>query len=296
MLSYAAAADLAAHLKQARFQDSLLLTAPGAPAGLAQFVGIELIVALPGQQVALAAEVLQLMPGDSLVLRLPDAAALDALLSRSGLTGAATAAPSVTWQAATVPAPVTTDPAPTAVDPVAVATAPAPIEPSPRPQVGAATPATEESREHRGPVIPAGMGPMSWPIEKLQSDWEKLSIADKVNVAKHGGLAARRMILKMQDRQLHQYVLANPALTADEVAAMAGMAGLAPELLKQIANKPEWTRHAAVVRNLICHPKLPQDLVARMVGLLPDLELRRLAKTGRVRESVKRLIIRKVEQ
>jgi len=262
-LRYPSTADLAAHLKQARFQDSLMLSAVGAPADLAQFEKLALQVALPDQQVDLDSEVLQVMPDGSLVLRLLSAAALDALTG--DVVAAATAAPPVaSWsQAAASAVP--------------------------------AAPTAEPAREHTGPGIMAGMGPMSWPIEKLQSDWDQLSIGEKINVAKHGSLAARRMILKLQDRQLHQFVLTNPALTTDEVAAMAGMTSLAPELLKQIANKPEWTRNQSVVRNLVCHPKLPQDVITRLLGLLPDLELRKLARTGRVRDSVKRLIIKKVE-
>jgi hypothetical protein len=261
-LRYASNAELAAYLKQARFQDSLMLTGANPPAGLAQFDRLVLAVELPGHQASLETEVLQLLPDGNLVLRLLAPAALDALVS-----GGAPASP---------------------------AAAPA-RSPEPSPSAETASPASIAAREHTGPVIPAGMGPASWPIEKLQSDWDRLSIADRVNVAKHGSLAARRMIMKMQDRQLHQYVLANPAITAEEVASIASMTNLAPELLKQIAGKPEWTRSAAVARNLICHPKLPQDVVARLLGLLPDLELRKLIKAGRVRDSVKRLILRKVE-
>jgi hypothetical protein len=205
--------------------------------------------------------------------------------------------------AAAEPVVAAAEPAAAAADSTVASAVSAQAEPTPTPPAADASPAAgaspasapEKPVAHTGPVIMAGVGPASWPIEKLQSDWDRLSIGEKINVAKHGSLAARRMILKLQDRQLHQFVLTNPALTADEVAAMAGMTSLAPELLKQIANKPEWTRHTAVVRNLICHPKLPQDVVTRLLGLLPDLELRKLARTGRVRDSVKRLIIKKVE-
>lgn len=269
-LRYPSAAELAAHLKQVRFQDSLMLSAVAAPADLAQFEKLALQIALPDQQIDLDGEVLQVLPDGSLVVRLLAAAAIDALVAGDVEPAASAAPPVASWsQDAASPAPATTS-------------TPEASTPEPVPQ--------------RGPVVPAGMGPMSWPIEKLQSDWDQLSIGDKINVAKHGSLAARRMILKLQDRQLHQFVLTNPALTSDEVAAMAGMTSLAPELLKQIANKPEWTRNQSVVRNLICHPKLPQDVVTRLLGLLPDLELRKLARTGRVRDSVKRLIIKKVEQ
>jgi hypothetical protein len=266
-LRYPSAAELAAHLKQARFQDSLMLSAVAAPADLAQFQKLALQIALPDQQADLDAEVLQVLPDGSLVVRLLAAAALDALAAGDGGNAANAALPAASWSS----------------DGTSPATA------------AAVAPMAEPARSHTGPAVPVGAGPMSWPIEKLQNDWDQLSTPDKINVAKHGTLAARRMIMKMQDRQLHQFVLANPGLTSDEVAAIASMTNLAPELLKLIANKPEWTRNQSVVRNLICHPKLPQDVVTRLLGLLPDLELRKLARTGRVRDSVKRLIIKKVE-
>jgi hypothetical protein len=137
-------------------------------------------------------------------------------------------------------------------------------------------------------------GPEYWPQEKLQAEWNALTVAQRIVVARRGKLGARRMILKGQDHKLHQFVLTNPHITSGEVAAMAGMTSLAPDLLKRIATQPEWLRHGQVVRNLVCNPKLPLDVVSRLLHKMPDRELRQLARGGRVRQAVKRMIIKKV--
>jgi hypothetical protein len=74
------------------------------------------------------------------------------------------------------------------------------------------------------------------------------------------------------------------------------MASLAPALLKRLIANQEWIRHTSIARNLICHPKATLPQVTRLLDKVPQEELRRLTRTGKVRASVKRLIIKKLEQ
>jgi hypothetical protein len=138
--------------------------------------------------------------------------------------------------------------------------------------------------------------PISWPVEKLQAEWHHLSMADKVRVAKYGQRPARGFVLKLQDKALQHVLLSNPHISSEEVAALAGFANLDPALLKRILGSPEWMRHTAIARNLLCHPKVTLSQVTRLVDRLPEDELLRLTRTGKVRSSVKRIIMKKVEQ
>jgi hypothetical protein len=139
---------------------------------------------------------------------------------------------------------------------------------------------------------PRGFGPTSWPMEKLTQHWRELPAGDRINVARRGDLGARRLVLKTPDPRLHVHLLENPQLTAAEIAAMAGMPALGADLLKRIASRSDWLQHTSVVRNLLSNPKLPLDLVPILARKLQPTELRQLTRGGRVREPVKRIILK----
>jgi hypothetical protein len=245
----------------------------------AQFARLRLHLIFPDATGALEVEVLQVMPGAGLVVRLLEPDLIDDLLDGVEPAAAPTA-PRLSWideaagQALHTAEPTATD--------GAAATSSEQAQPG------------DEGASAQGSAATAVTGPAAWPIERLLAEWGNLGIPDRILVAKRGQLAARRHVIKQQDRTLHGFVLANPGVTAEEVAAMAGMATLDPELLKRIASKAEWLRHGSVVRNLICNPKVPLDVIERLLGKLPEIELRKLVKTGRVRDAVKRLIIARV--
>lgn len=137
-------------------------------------------------------------------------------------------------------------------------------------------------------------GPLGWPIERLQRDFASLSLADRIRLAKHGGQPARCLIIRAQDRVLIRQLLNNPRLTADEVAAIAGQSGGEVAVLQRLAKSREWTCHSQITRNLLCNPRLPLTDAMRLLPQLPESELRRLAKAGRVRAALKAAIIKKI--
>jgi hypothetical protein len=145
-------------------------------------------------------------------------------------------------------------------------------------------------------VQSSGITPLSWPIERLRTDWHALSQPERIRIARYGKRPARSLVLRTNDKKLMVFLLQNTRITADEVAVMAGMANLDPDLLRRIAASPDWTRHTAVARNLVCNPKLPSQLVRKLVDKLPLDELRRLARSGRVRSSTKQMIMRRVDR
>ena len=109
------------------------------------------------------------------------------------------------------------------------------------------------------------------------------------------GLQKRRvppLELASATRQLA--TLLGAGLPLDE--AMETVAGqLEHPLLQRIIGSPEWLRHSNVVRALVCNPKLSIPQIVKLLRHLPANEARRLSKTGRVRASVKREIIKRLE-
>lgn len=241
-LTYSSAADVAAHLAE---QDGALLVRLADAEELAQQVTLTLEIRCPEGCATVGAQLLQLLPGLGLVLRLTESTEVEALVGNA--------------------------------------------TPSPAPQ------APEVSR-HRakagGP--PAGSSVLSWGIERLQAEWPQLSQAQRIRLARHGDRPSRALVLRSQDKTLHAFLLKNPKIGADEVAHMAQLVNLDPNLLRQIATSPEWVRHSQVARNLVSHPKLPLPIVQKVVPSLSLDEMRRLTRTGKVRASVKRVLMQRI--
>jgi hypothetical protein len=262
-LRYACAADLAAHLAE---QPGALLVRVGNPQELAAYPDLVLYVRLPDAAVDVPARLLQALDGLGLVVQPLDPAALTPLVQ--GATPSAPAAP-----------PVVSGGRPDTKDD----------------ETNANEQAKPDARV-AGAELPKGSTVLSWPIEKLQTEWHSLSIPEKIRVAKHGKRPARLMVMRMQDKKLHAFLLRNPKIGVDEIATMAGMVQLDPALLRQIAMTPEWVRHTNVARALVSHPKLPTQLIQKLLPSLSVDEARRLTKGGRVRASVKRLLMKKIER
>jgi hypothetical protein len=260
-IRYRSAGDLARELAQYRAQGALLLPLRE-PLELAQYAPLALEVAVGEEQAELEAEVVQVLPGVGLVVRLREPELAAAL--------AGDAAPA---QSARPPA-------------VEL------VEPIGEPELGGGASADEKDEETaKAPTL----GPVSWTLEKLQAEWASLTMAERVRVAKYGKRPARGYIARLLDSTLHTVLLSNPGITAEEIAVLAGTASIDSAVLKRIISTPEWLRSTSVVRALICHPKATLPQVSKLVDHLPERELRQLTRTGKVRAAVKRIIIKKLE-
>jgi len=206
-LAFHSREDLRAFLDRNCSGDTLLLPRPEGEGNPAQFAPLTLRVSLPDQQLSQEGQVLQLLPDGQLVVGLGEPAVLVPALAQVAAAAAA-APPLVSWSEVAIEATGEDD------------------EPAPDDTAAMAT------------------GPEYWPVEQIQTEWNALTVAQRISVARRGPLGARRMILKGQDHKLHQFVLTNPRITSGEVAAMASMTSLAPDLLKRIATQPEWLRAA----------------------------------------------------
>lgn len=154
----------------------------------------------------------------------------------------------------------------------------------------------EEEKKANGIQFQQGVTALSWGIEKLQAHWQELSTPEKIRVAQHGKRPARALVMRTNDKTLHTFLLKNPKISADEVAILAGMPNLDPNLLRHIANSAEWTRHRNIARALVTNPKLPLPLVKKLLPSIPRDELRRLTKSGKVKAAVKQMMMKIIER
>lgn len=122
--------------------------------------------------------------------------------------------------------------------------------------------------------------------EPLWARLADMSKAEKLKLAKQGNADARRLILKLPDPMLHQQVLTNPGLTANEVASLIGGGAASPSFIKAVLTRPELAGNLAVMEAMVLSPHTPLHDAIRMVDRI-SLELaRRIAKGGKARGQV----------
>lgn len=117
--------------------------------------------------------------------------------------------------------------------------------------------------------------------------------AAKIQQALHGDKNQRAAILRENNKALHTYVLRNPQIGLDEVAAIARMTTVAMDVLTFIAGRREWYERPEVAIALVRNPKTPVPLAIRMLDHVGQAELRQLAKAG-VREAISRVARKKI--
>ena len=118
--------------------------------------------------------------------------------------------------------------------------------------------------------------------------------ARKIHLALHGSKQERMKIMRDGDRTLHGYVLRNPRLRLDEVAFIAKMTAVSPDLLKAIAERRDWVQRPEVAMAIVRNPKSPVSLAIQMLQYVAPAELRRLAKSSSARMPILQAARKKV--
>lgn len=118
--------------------------------------------------------------------------------------------------------------------------------------------------------------------------------AAKIQQALHGDKNQRAAILRENNRLLHAYVLRNPQIGMDEVAAIARMTTVSIDVLTFIAGRREWYERGEIAIALVRNPKTPVPMAIRMLEHIGQGELRQLAKQTAVRDAISRAARKKI--
>jgi len=118
--------------------------------------------------------------------------------------------------------------------------------------------------------------------------------ARKIQLALHGDKSQRAAILREPNKMIHGYVLRNPQIQLDEVAAIARMTTVAIDVLTFIASRREWAERPEIAVALVRNPRTPVPLAIKLLDRVSPTELRQLAKQSHVREPIQRAARKKV--
>ena len=284
------------------------------PAGLQLFSLVEVAVECGGRAIVVAGQVLQIFPGVGVAVGLdrPARDRISTLVDPNPATGPSTEEPldlptatgtsplrTITGGAGGGAGCTITGSTPRtitgAIPPRAIGDAARTTTGSP-----SASDIENATRVARG-TIGLGSGAIAIAVEDPTAPPPRRELAlgsssgiDRIQLALRGDRDQRMEILRGRNRTLHAYVLRNPALSVDEIATIARMTTVSPEVLVQIAERREWGHRPEIAASLIRNPTMPVPVAIKLLDHVADHELRNLAKDARTRDPIQKAARRKL--
>lgn len=115
---------------------------------------------------------------------------------------------------------------------------------------------------------------------------QKMSVMQKIKLARVGGKEARALLIKDRNRIVASSVLGSPKLTETEVVGFAQNRSIGEELLRVIASNRDWTKNYQIKLALVTNPKTPQPQAIKFLNYLQDKDLRSLMKSKDVSSNI----------
>jgi hypothetical protein len=107
---------------------------------------------------------------------------------------------------------------------------------------------------------------------------QRMGMDDKINLALSGGREERMALAMDGNKAVHHYLLRNAKISLDEIAFMARLPTMNPDVLDKIAENTSYTQNPSVVKALVYNPKTPVQTAIRLLDRLPRPEVMNLAK------------------
>lgn len=125
----------------------------------------------------------------------------------------------------------------------------------------------------------------------------EMTKAEKIHLARHGNADARRLLLKDRDQTLQLHLLNNPGLTAREVASLVRSGAVSHDFLRRVIQRSDLVGNHSVVEAIVRNPHTPVHTAVQLVPKLQKEVLRRIAKSGNLRQAIvsaaRKLVLRR---
>lgn len=123
--------------------------------------------------------------------------------------------------------------------------------------------------------------------ESLVKRLQKLTIGQKIAVAKKGNSSVRKVLGQESNKMIIMAVLDNPKISVPEIEMMARSRNVPNEALTHIARNKHWVKNYSVINNLVSNPKTPAGVAMKFVTHLSKKDLAQLEKNKSVSEAVR---------
>lgn len=130
---------------------------------------------------------------------------------------------------------------------------------------------------------------------KSASVWDRIramSYPEKMILASKADRSERAALIQDNDPQLFYYLLKNPRITTEEVLRIARMTSISAAVADLIAKTTQWSSNQEIRSAIVNNPRTPTPLALKLLSTLPEPEIRHIAKSTAVSQSLKQAALR----
>jgi hypothetical protein len=117
-------------------------------------------------------------------------------------------------------------------------------------------------------------GPATHAPAHVQERLRGLSVVEQLRVAREGTITERIALERLYGKVVWEALLRNTHVSVPEVSRLAKMGTMPRPLLELIVGNPAWLQVPQIRRALLSNPRLSQDMVLKVLALLPRDELK----------------------
>ena len=114
----------------------------------------------------------------------------------------------------------------------------------------------------------------------------EMGMSEKIGLALTGDKEARTLLARETNKLILNYLLQNPRITENEIIQLAKVKTIPQEILIAISKRREWMKKYQLRLALTENPKTPLPLVLKLLSLLRDVDLRKIARSRDVSANV----------
>jgi hypothetical protein len=103
-----------------------------------------------------------------------------------------------------------------------------------------------------------------------------------------GSRQARMMLIRDRNRTVWGAVLSSPNMNEADAEAIVQMRNVAPDVLREVGKKREWTKRYKVAHELVKNPKTPPEISSQLLPRMAARDLKALTKDRNVPEMIRR--------
>jgi hypothetical protein len=116
----------------------------------------------------------------------------------------------------------------------------------------------------------------------LHAQIAQMTVSQKIRRATLGSAAERMLLVRDNNRLVSIAAVKSPMMREDEAVRVSALRSMSEEVLREIAKNRDFTRNYQVRLNLVMNPRTPFSFASRLLSLLYDHDLVKLARSKNV--------------
>ena len=131
----------------------------------------------------------------------------------------------------------------------------------------------------------------------LYAQLAEMTSSQKIRRAQIGTPAERLLLVRDSNRLVAVAVVKSPSFRDGEATLVSGSRSVSEDVLRAIAQNPEFTGNYQIKKNLVTNPRTPFTFAARLITHLRDGDLRQLSRSknvsGAIAQAAQQHLVRK---